>query len=240
MRAYVEQGANINVALPLLLNKAHKSDTLYWLYEHPKLLQQMTAKSLNIVISEGKYQGKTVAETLLATKKGRQLVSAQEVLQKLFSQTSFANTLSSYLKQAKTEQITVSTKEGFFKKPSPLAIQLGQWIVHGDLKKSEALLKANPSVLNTLLTEQCTVINYSKRKVKQKTTFQKALCALDDGLCAMLAQYLTIEEMTRQYQTMFPNGHETYFKAQSPFNFNPLVKTIGESSDEDVQKALNL
>lgn len=240
VRAYVEQGADINAALPLLFSEAHKSDTLYWLYEQPNLLQQMTAKDVNTVLSQSKYQGKTVAETLLATKKGRQLVLEHEVLQKLFSQTTLANTLSNYLKQAQTERSTVNTKEGFFKKPNPLANQLVQFIVYGELNKSEELLKANPSLLKTLLTEKVTVTDYSRRKVKQKTAFQATLCAMDDELRGMLAKYMTKEEMTCQYQAIFPQGHETYFKAQTPFDFSHIVATISNSSDDDVKKALSL
>ncbi|HHT0594100.1 TPA: hypothetical protein ACTXXA_002317 [Legionella anisa] len=53
VRTYVEEGANINEALPLLFREAHKSDTLYWLHEHPHLLQKMTVTGMNTVIPQG-------------------------------------------------------------------------------------------------------------------------------------------------------------------------------------------
>ncbi len=240
VRACLEQGEDINAALLLLFSPAHKSDTLYWLHEHPHLLQTVTVAGMNTVIPLGKYQGRTIAETLVSTKKGRQLLLENEVLQILLAQTTMANKLTDSLQQAKTERRTVPTQEGFFKKLNPLAMQLVQLIVYGDLTKSEALLKANPSLLERLLTEKVTVIDYSRRKVKQKTAFQAALCARDDELCAMLAYYMPKEEMARQYQEIFPEGHETYSQQQTPFDFSQIVETISQGSDADVQKALSL
>ncbi len=52
-----------------------------------------------------------------------------------------ANILRDALQQADTERRTLSSQEGFFKKVSPLATQLVQFIVYGDLTKAEALLK---------------------------------------------------------------------------------------------------
>jgi flagellar basal body-associated protein FliL len=243
VRTYIEQGEDINEALLLLFSQAHKSETLYWLHEHPHLLQKMTVAGMNTVIDEGKYQGKTVAETLVSTKKGRQLLLENSLLQTLLAQTTMANTLANSLQQADTERRTVSTQEGFFKKSSPLAIELVQSVVYGDLRKLEALLQAiqaNPSLLETLLTEKVTVIDYSRRKIKQKTAFQAALCARDEELCAMLAHYMPKEEMTRQYQEIFPKGHETYSKEQTSFDFNQIVEAISRSSNADVEKALSL
>lgn len=239
VRRYVEQGADINVALKVLFNEEHKRDTLYWLHEHPVFLQKLTATGMNTVIGQGKYQGKTVAETLVSTKKGRQLVLENNILQTLFSETTIANTLSDHLQQAQTERNTANTAVGFFKKSDPLAIQLVQFIVYGDLKKAEDLLKANPTLLRTLHTEKVTVKDYSRRKVKQ-TAFQAALCAMDDELCEMLANYLTKEEMDSQYQAIFPTGHEAYYQAQTAFDFAQIVDAISNSNPADVEKALSL
>jgi hypothetical protein len=151
-----------------------------------------------------------------------------------------------YTQQPKRLAITVPTQEGFFKKPNPLPmqlVQLVQLIVYGNLRKSEALLQAaqaNPSLLETLLTEKVTVIDYSRRKVKQKTAFQAALCAMDDELCAMLAKYMPKEEMARQYQEIFPEGHDAYYQKQTPIDFSQIVEAISQSSNADVQKAISL
>ena len=239
VRRYVEQGADINAALQVLFNEEHKRDTLYWLHEQPVLLQKLTATAMNAVMGQGKYQGKTVAETLLSTKKGRQLVLENNTLQTLLSETTVANTLSERLQQAQIERNTANTAVGFFKKSDPLAIQLVQAIVYGGLTKSQSLLQANPDSLRTLLTEKVTVKDYSRRKVKQ-TAFGAALCAMDDELCEMLARYMTQEEMNDQYQTIFPAGHEAYYQAQTAFDFTQIVTAISNSNDADVEKALSL
>lgn len=239
VRSYVEQGADINAALEVLFNEEHKRDTLYWLHGQPLLLQKLTTTGMNTVIGQGKYEGKTVAETLLSTKKGRQLVLGNGPLEYLLSRTTMVNILSDRLQQAKTERTTVNTAVGFFKKSDPMAIQLVQLIVYGDLKKSEDLLKAHPHLLRTLLTETVTVKDYSRRKVKQ-TAFGAALCAMDDELCEMLARYMTKEEMDSQYQTIFPEGHEAYYQAQTAFDFTQIVTAINNSNDADVEKALSL
>lgn len=240
VRTYIEAGENINEALLLLFSPAHKSDTLYWLHENPLLLQKMTVAGMNTVIPQGKYQGETVAETLVSTKKGRQLLLENSSLQMRLSETTMASILPARLAEAEAERSTVSTLAGFFKKPSPQAIELVQWIVYGDLTKSEALLKTNPALLESLLTEKVTVTDYSRRKVKQKTAFQAALCAMDNELCALLARYMPKEEMARQYQAIFPEGHERCYQEQTPFDFSQIVQVITESADEEVEKALHL
>lgn len=238
-RRYIEQGANINAALEVLFHEEHKRETLHWLHDNPLLLQKLTATGMNTVIGQGKYQGKTIAETLVSTKKGRQLVLENNILQTLLSETTIANMLSDHLQQAQTERNTVNTTVGFFKKFEPLAIQLVQSIVYGNLNEAENLLKANLQLLSTLLTEKVTVKDYSRRKVKQ-TAFGAALCAMDDELCEMLANYMTKEEMDSQYQVIFPEGHEAHYKAQTAFNFRQIVKAISDSNNADVKKALSL
>src|SRR3990167_9674680 len=232
-------GADINAALKEMFNEEYKKDTIYWLNEQTVLLQKLTATGINTVIAQGKYQGKTVAETLVSTKKGRQLVLENNILQTLFSETTIANTLSDSLQHAQTERNTVNTAVGFFKKSNPMAIQLVQFIVYGDLKKAEDLLKSKPHFLRTLLTEEVTVKDYSRRKVKQ-TAFGAALCAMDAELCEMLANYLTKEEMDSQYQAIFPTGHEAYYQAQTAFDFTQIVDAISNSTPADVEKALSL
>ncbi|MDP3706206.1 MAG: hypothetical protein Q8R24_09930 [Legionellaceae bacterium] len=240
VRTYIEHGADINQAILLLFSQVHKSDTLYWLHDNPNLLQKLTVASLNTVVSQGKYQGRTIAETLVSTKKGRQLLWENTSLQHLFSQSDISNVLNDTLKQAQIERNTLPTEVGFFKKPNPIVLLLVQAIVYGDLKKSEELLQAHPYLLKPLLTEKVTVQDYSRRKVKQKTAFQAALCAMDDELCAMLAKYMTEEDMQNQYQDIFPTGHKSYYATQAPFDFSQIINAIHLSNDEDIQKALSL
>jgi hypothetical protein len=63
---------------------------------------------------------------------------------------------------------------------------------------------------------------------------------MDDELCAMLAQYMSQEEMQKQYQDIFPTGHKSYYATQTPFDFNQIVDAICRSNDADIQKALSL
>ncbi len=240
VRAYVETGADINEAILLLFSPAYKSDTLFWLHDNPLLLQSLTIDGMNSVIPEGKYQGKTVAETLVSTKKGRQLLMENEPLQTLLSQTTMADRLNGILEQAETERTTMSSPLGFFKKSNAKAVELVQLIVYGDLSKAEALLKDNPRLVETLLTEKVTVTDYSRRKVKKKTAFQAALCAMDDELCEMLAKYMSKEEMARQYQAIFPEGHYHHYLTQTSFDFTHIIQAICQSNNDDVKKALSL
>ena len=63
---------------------------------------------------------------------------------------------------------------------------------------------------------------------------------MDDELCAMLAHYMPKDELVRQYQEIFPEGHDAYYQKQTPFDFSQIVEAISQSSDADVQKALSL
>jgi hypothetical protein len=63
---------------------------------------------------------------------------------------------------------------------------------------------------------------------------------MDDELCAMLAQYMTKEDMAKQYEDIFPKGHDAYVKEQTPFDFSHIVKAISSSNKEDLEQALNL
>lgn len=240
VRTYIENGADVNKAIILLFSQDHKSETLFWLHDNPNLLSRLTVASLNLVIPQGKYQGKTIAETLVSTKKGRQLVLENAALQNLFAQTSIASTMSMHLDQAQSERNTVPTQAGFFKMPNPIALQLVQAVAYGDMKKSEELLRAHPGLLPTLLTEKQTVTDYSGRKIKHKTAFQVALCAMDDELCEMLAQYMSKEELRSQYQAIFPTGHEHCSATQTAFDFEPIVNVINCCSIKDVRKAVSL
>ena len=141
-----------------------------------------------------------------------------------------------WLQQAQEDKKkVVNVVEGFFKKQDPLATQLGQYIVYGDLEKAEAMLKANPTLVDKFLNEKVTVKDYSRRKLKG-TAFQLALCAMDNEMCEMLAKYMNKDEIARQYETVFPEGHEKYYAEQKPFDFSAIVDAITRGSDDDVKK----
>src|SRR3990167_354989 len=240
VRTYIDNGADLNKAILLLFSPEHKSESLFWLHDNPNLLHRLTVASLNSVIPQGKHQVKTIVETLVSTKKGRQLVFENPSLQNLFAQTSIASTMSMHLNQAQIERNTVSTQAGFFKRPNPIALQLVQAAAFGDMQKSAELLRAHPDLLPTLLTEKQTVTDYSRRKIKHKTAFQVALCAMDDELCSILARHMPQEELISQYQAIFPAGHKNFSATQTAFDFGSIIDVISHSSNADVEKALSL
>lgn len=226
VRECIEKGANINAALPLLFSQKHKSATLYWFYENPTLLQKMTAADFNVVINRpDKYKGKTVAQILAATKKGRQLIGDNKI--------TVLNDLCRVVNEAEIEK--ANNPNGFFAKLNNKPMELVQSIVYGDLSR----VAKNPFELIALFCEKATVKDYSKRKFIQVTAFQAALCARDDEACALLASYMQKEEWIRQYQAIFPEGHELYYSKQTPFDFQEITNAITSSSDADLQKALD-
>ena len=144
-----------------------------------------------------------------------------------------------------TAKVEETLKEGEKKLPCELREELGQALVNpimlavvqGDLNQTEALIKARPPLL---LSVKGRAVDYSRRTIKDLTPFQAALCAWDDEMCAVLKQYMSDEEMIRQYKEIFPECHEKIDEAQTPFDFSTLVDVITQSNDIDVQAQLNL
>lgn len=240
VRTYIEQGADINAALSLLLSEEHKTETLYWLYEHKHLISAMTPDSMKAIVPSGKYKDKTIAEMLVSTKKGRQVLLENKSLCDLFSESQVAQFLG--------EKPTVVMPDGLFKRPDPLATQLCQYVAYGDLKKVEEFLKSHAELTQKLLTEKVTVKDYSGRRSKHQTAFQLALCAWDvklnetddDAMCEMLAKYMRKEDTEEQYKIIFPEGHQKHFKKQKSFDFTEIIQAIINASIDDVSKALDL
>lgn len=110
-------------------------------------------------------------------------------------------------------------------------------VVQADLNQTEALIKARSPLL---LSVKGKAVDYSGRTITDLTPFQAALCAWDDEMCALFKQYMSDEEIIRQYKEIFPQGHEKMYEAQTPFDFSTLVNVITQSNDVDVQAQLNL
>ena len=108
-------------------------------------------------------------------------------------------------------------------------------VVQGDLNQTETLIAQKPE----LSSAKGEAIDYSRRLVSDVTPFQAALCAWDDEMWEMLEKYMTSEEVARQYQEIFPEGHEKYFADQTSFDFSVIVNAITQGSAADVQAALN-
>lgn len=119
---------------------------------------------------------------------------------------------------------------------------LNQKLVHevvltvqqGDMAQTKALIQQNPA----LSSFKGTAMDYSGRTIRDVTPFQAALCALDIEMCDMLRRYMAPCEVLRQYQEVFPEGHEKYFASQASFDFNFLIGVIAQSSNAEIVAAL--
>ena len=108
-------------------------------------------------------------------------------------------------------------------------------VVLGNLNQTETLIAQKPE----LASAKGSARDYSRRPVSDVTPLQAALCAWDDEMWEMLEKYMVSEEVARQYQEIFPEGHEKYFADQTPFDFSVIVNAITQSSAADVQAALH-
>lgn len=106
-------------------------------------------------------------------------------------------------------------------------------VLQGDLSQAEILIGYMPSV--ALL--KGTATDCSSRTLDEVTPFQAALCAWDIEMCEMLRKYMHPEEVVRQYQEIFPQGHEGYLTLK-PFDFSELVDEITQSPMVDITAAL--
>ncbi len=106
-------------------------------------------------------------------------------------------------------------------------------VLQGDLPQTEILIKLK----QPLVFLKGTAIDYSGRTLNEVTPFQAALCTWDNEMCEMLRKYMNPEEVARQYQEIFPQGHEQYLALES-FDFSELVDVINESSMADINAAL--
>lgn len=127
------------------------------------------------------------------------------------------------------------SKPLLLKKLNELVSPIVLAVVHGDLPKSEALIQQNPM----LSSAKGEAIDYSNRTIRDVTSFQAALCAWDEEMCEMLMKYMDPEEITRQYNEIFPQGVEAHRASQTPFDFSVLVDVISQSTDLDLQASLN-
>ena len=108
-------------------------------------------------------------------------------------------------------------------------------VVQGDLPRTEALISQEPF----LSLAKGEAIDYSRRTVSDVTPFQAALCAWDNEMCDMLVKYMVPREVAHQYLEIFPKGREAYVATQTSFDFSVLVDVITQSTDVDIQAALN-
>ncbi len=107
-------------------------------------------------------------------------------------------------------------------------------VLQGDLPQTEILIKQRPS----LTALKGTATDYSNRTLKEATPFQAALCAWDNEMCEILQKYMDPKEVARQYQEIFPQGHEKYFASQQSFDFSALIGVITRSSMANIKAAL--
>ena len=252
--ALVQLGADVNSVLGLLFGKA-KYETLWWLHQHPEVRAKITEVGMQSVIEEGKHQGKTVADVLISSKKGCQLLQEDERLQGFYPSPIQAKPISAYLsEQQKAIQIN---QKGFFKPfIHPKVKAFLQHVIRGEMKEAEKMLKDyqnNQTMRQALLTTKASVTDYAGRRI-EGAALQLALGAKDVSIgehkemAEMLEHYLkelpeAQAEIEKQIAAQFPEGWEQQEEARKHADSAALKKVfarIGESkTDEEGENAVN-
>lgn len=230
LREYIEHGADLNIALPLLLSN-DKSATLYWLHNNPKLLATINQEGMNALISEGQDKGKSVAEIIILSKKGRQILFENEKLQALCPRNSAGKSIAAWMKQVPDEKKNISYL--FFTPIGPLVTKLLRHVIKGEQTEAEDIIKQNPF----LLLEKGKVIDYSGRKI-YGTALQMALGAEDvrhhedeECMVEMIQKYLKNLQngesiIAKQTKDQFPEGWQKLEKERAKRDSEALRKVI--------------
>src|SRR3990167_5592697 len=244
VKALVRQGVDINPVLGILLGK-QQSAVLWWLHEDKAIRAAITPQGLQAGIPEGKHYGKMVAEVLVSSRKGCQLLLEDERLQALCPKEIAGRSLKDYLNQAAARQ-DFKTAGFFAALPHPLVKQFLQHIVYGEQAEAEQLLKNNRDLHHLLLTSEAKVEDYSGRIIKG-TALRIALGAEDvhyheNEICMveMLVPYINSlpngeEEMAKQIAEQFPDGYEEQERQRIQADeaaLRAVVEAIGASEND--------
>ncbi len=105
----------------------------------------------------------------------------------------------------------------------------------------EELKNNNPMLLQTVLISTATqpIIDYSSRSTVNQTLLQAAASAgdvainpSDEGMCEMIASYLSADEVATQFTELFPDGIEAHVedqKRQSQTDFEPMLQAVKQT-----------
>ncbi|OGT38697.1 MAG: hypothetical protein A3F11_03650 [Gammaproteobacteria bacterium RIFCSPHIGHO2_12_FULL_37_14] len=205
---------------------------------------------------EGTQKDKTAIEILITTEQGCQVLRDQlshvltpELLQLEVN----GKTIADWMKpEEKTPESFVSSN-GLFAPPQmqPLrypprrsANNVWQCAAYADEAGVLQRLRENPD----LVKEKGTACDFVGRNFIDQTCYQIALRGLPDNdlIKGIKDIYLGAHpdgqaELTRQYNEVFPDGHDAYLAAQKAnvFNFDSIINAIKTASRKDVRAALD-
>lgn len=132
-------------------------------------------------------------------------------------------------------------------------------IICGEESEAKTMLEGYPELLKDKLDE---AMDYSRRKIKNLTPFQAALCAGDTRMCKMIEKiFLAYSEktggrveMSQQFTEIFPEkkGDSKFFpeaegglaghlerQKKNVFNFDAIISAFNSATKDQVIKASN-
>ena len=251
----VEQGISLSLA-PVLaqlmdpVNKAVFMDT-------PALRQHLTVNDFRETITEGKYQGKTLAAVWIESRRGRYCLSQDESLRARMTEALGVDKLNVLLKEA--EQTKPLPHGKLFAPASANIKTFLQHIARGEQAQAEAMLNtASPAQKRALLTGKVIVRDYADEtgRLLKGTALQLALGAEDvkyhddeEAMTEMLIKHLKGEAdgealITQQIQAQFPKGFEAAEKARADRDDLAIKKVFDDidaaETDEPITDAVNV
>ncbi|OGT63785.1 MAG: hypothetical protein A3E85_00415 [Gammaproteobacteria bacterium RIFCSPHIGHO2_12_FULL_45_12] len=201
VHALVQQGADVNAVLGILFSKA-KYATLWWLHAHPEVCEKITQAGMSSAVLEGKDKDMTIADVMLTSKKGGQLLQENARLKDFYPQAIAGEPITTYLSEREAE--IQSHQSGFFKPfVHPLAKAFLQQVVRGGMKEAEKMLNDNPRMRQVLLTTKAIVRDHAGRKI-EGASLQLALGAKD----VSIGRHEEMAEMLERYMKELPDGEK--------------------------------
>lgn len=244
VKELVAHGADINSVLGVLIAK-QKSALLWWLHDDKAVREKVTKVGMQAVISEGKYQGKTVADALLRSKKGCQLLIEDERLQALCPAEVEGKTMAEWLNAKKAEQNFSQSgffatalspdeaKKKFEAKQAKKILECVLFPHKENIDKLKAMAKTMPQCFFIKATAQDQAMDLAgnRRTIEDWSPYQAMFGTSDNDLLAELKddldKYLaTIEDGNKfardQVKEKFPNAFDEDGKG---FDFPPSAHT---------------
>ena len=249
----VEQGISLLPVLTQLMQSAHKAAFM----DEPTLRQHLTANDFREIITEGKYQGKTLAAAWIESKRGRYWLSQDESLRARMTEALGIDALHQLLREAEHAKPIPHGK--LF---APVNVNLKTFLQHialGEQVQAEAMLKAaSPDARRALLMGKTIVKDYADEtgRLLKGTALQLALGAEDvkyhndeEAMTEMLMKYLRLEAdgeslITQQIRAHFPEGFEAAEKVRADRDDAAIMKVFGDiyatTTDEQITQAVNV
>jgi len=249
----VEQGISLLPVLTQLMRPENKAAFM----DEPTLRQHLTANDFQHIFTEGKYQGKSLAQVWIQSQRGRYWLSKDASLRTRISEALDADNLNQLLTQAEQTKPILHGK--LF---APVNVNLKTFlllIAHGEQEPAEKMLKdASPTDRRALLTGKAIVRDYADEtgRLLKGTALQLALGAEDvkyhddeKAMTEMLMEYLRLETdgetlIADQIKAQFPKGWEAIEKARADRD-NDAIKQVFDAvfaakNDAEITQAVNV